>query len=85
MNLLHGGLVSRQTSSGGKVLLHNINKRGDTYLRTLLIHSAGNVLQNAKDPGLWLVQIFIGGEGDIQWMRAVGGTQDGLLNVIRCH
>jgi transposase len=32
------GLVPRQNSSGGKQTLLGISKRGDTYLRTLLIH-----------------------------------------------
>ncbi|WP_232467634.1 IS110 family transposase [Burkholderia ubonensis] len=34
------GLVPRQNSSGGKVRLGGISKRGDVYLRTLLIHGA---------------------------------------------
>jgi transposase len=32
------GLVPRQHSSGGKSRLGGISKRGNTYLRTLLIH-----------------------------------------------
>lgn len=32
------GLVPKQHSSGGKNVLPGISKRGDTYLRTLLIH-----------------------------------------------
>ncbi|MFU8428232.1 transposase, partial [Pseudomonas aeruginosa] len=32
------GLVPRQHSTGGQQRLGNISKRGDTYLRTLLIH-----------------------------------------------
>ena len=51
------GLVPRQTGSGGKVQLHGISKRGDTYLRTLLIHGARSVLQHAKDPGPWVQQL----------------------------
>jgi transposase len=51
------GLVPTQTGSGGKVRLGNISKRGDTYLRTLLIHGARSVLSHAKDPGPWLAQI----------------------------
>ncbi len=39
------GLVPRQCSSGGKNTLLGISKRGDTYLRTLLIHGARAVLQ----------------------------------------
>jgi len=34
------GLVPRQYSTGGKERLLGINKRGDRYLRTLLIHGA---------------------------------------------
>lgn len=34
------GLVPNQHSSGGKERLGRISKRGDTYLRTLLIHGA---------------------------------------------
>ena len=34
------GLVPRQHSSAAKQLLPSISKRGDTYLRTLLIHGA---------------------------------------------
>ncbi len=39
------GLVPRQHSSGGKSRLGSISKRGNTYLRTLLIHGARTVLQ----------------------------------------
>jgi transposase len=48
------GLVPTQTGSGGKVRLGPISKRGDTYLRTLLIHGARSVLCHAKEPGPWL-------------------------------
>ncbi|CAN0627093.1 transposase [Burkholderia multivorans] len=48
------GLVPRQTGSGGKVNLHGISKRGDTYLRTLLIHGARSVLTHAKELGQWV-------------------------------
>jgi transposase len=39
------GLVPRQYSSGGKSKLYGISKRGDTYLRSLLIHGARAVLR----------------------------------------
>lgn len=42
------GLVPRQASSGGKERLLGISKRGDTYLRTLLIHGARSVLLRLK-------------------------------------
>jgi len=45
------GLTPRQHSSGGKDCLLGISKRGDAYLRTLLIHGARAVLKvaNKKD------------------------------------
>ncbi|WP_415873834.1 IS110 family transposase [Burkholderia ubonensis] len=51
------GLVPKQTGSGGKVNLHGISRRGDTYLRTLLIHGARSVLTHAKEPGPWVEQM----------------------------
>lgn len=51
------GLVPRQTGSGGKTELHGISKRGDTYLRTLLIQGARSVLTHARQPGPWLEQM----------------------------
>ena len=51
------GLVPKQTGSGGKVNLHGISRRGDTYLRTLLIHGARAVLTHAKEPGEWIEQM----------------------------
>jgi transposase len=42
------GLVPRQHSSGGKTNLLGISKRGDTYLRTLLIHGARAVIRHAE-------------------------------------
>ena len=51
------GLVPKQTGTGGKVKLQGISKRGDAYLRTLLIHGARSVLSHTKQPGPWLEQI----------------------------
>jgi transposase len=42
------GLVPKQSSSGGKTVLLGISKRGDAYLRTLLIHGARSVLWAAQ-------------------------------------
>ena len=42
------GLTSRQHSSGGKNRLLGISKRGDVYLRTLLIHGARAVVSQAR-------------------------------------
>ena len=41
------GLVPRQYSTGGKTRLGHITKRGDPYLRTLLVMGARSVLQRA--------------------------------------
>jgi transposase len=53
------GLVPAQTGTGGKVQLLGISKRGDTYLRTLLVHGARSVLYHAKKPSEWLKQISL--------------------------
>lgn len=51
------GLAPAQTGTGGKIRLLGISKRGDTYLRTLLIHGARAVLLHAKRPSAWLESI----------------------------
>ena len=43
------GLVPHQHSSGDKARLLGISKRGDAYLRTLLIHGARSALRAAGD------------------------------------
>ena len=42
------GLVPRQHSSGGKPRLLGISKRGDPYLRRLLVHGVRSVVYRAK-------------------------------------
>jgi len=42
------GLVPKQHSTGGKARLQGISKRGDCYLRTLLIHGARAVTKQAE-------------------------------------
>lgn len=51
------GLVPRQTGTGGRVKLLGISKRGDTYLRTLLIHGARAVLTHSKEPTEWVTNL----------------------------
>jgi transposase len=55
------GLVPKQDSSGGKIKLGRITKRGDEYLRTLLIQGARSAVLTAhkrKDRiSLWIVQL----------------------------
>ncbi|MGF6880369.1 IS110 family transposase [Paraburkholderia sp. MM5477-R1] len=47
------GLVPRQNGTGGKIRLGSISRRGDPYLRTLLIHGARSVLCHTKIPTAW--------------------------------
>lgn len=55
------GLVPRQHSSGGKEVLLGISKRGDRYLRCLLIHGARAVVSRAAGKAdslsLWIQRI----------------------------
>ena len=56
------GLVPKQHSSGGKPTLLGISKRGDAYLRTLLIHGARAVVRvaEAKIDGVgWLDKLLV--------------------------
>ena len=56
------GLVPRQNSSGGKPSLKGISKRGDVYLRTLLIHGARAVIaqfeRKPNPPDGWLKRLL---------------------------
>jgi transposase len=55
------GLVPRQCSSGGKERLLGISKRGDRYLRTLLIHGARATVHRARHKtdarSRWIVRL----------------------------
>lgn len=55
------GLVPRQHSTGGKPVLLGISKRGDRYLRTLLIHGARSVVSRAQGKSdarsRWITQL----------------------------
>jgi transposase len=56
------GLVPRQSTTGGKPRLQGISKRGNTYLRTLLIHGSRATLRTlANSPtalGEWLRKLL---------------------------
>lgn len=56
------GLVPRQCSSGGKSTLLGMSKRGDAYLRTLLIHGARSAILAAQrrstNTNLWLTNLL---------------------------
>jgi len=55
------GVVPRQHSTGGKTVLLGISKRGDSYLRKMLVNGARSVVNHAhkKDDALnvWVTQL----------------------------
>ncbi len=52
------GLVPAHAGTGGKVRVGHLSKRGDPYLRTLLIHGARSVIEHAKDKPEWLQKLL---------------------------
>ena len=52
------GLVPRQYSSGNRQVLLGISKRGDRYLRTLLIHGARAFISLARKRSSWLENLI---------------------------
>jgi transposase len=52
------GLVPAHSGTGGKVHVGHLSKRGDPYLRTLLIHGARSVIEHTKDKPKWLQQLL---------------------------
>lgn len=55
------GIVPKQHSTGGKARLLGISKRGDRYLRTLLIHGARAVIRIAErkaDAAAWVKRLL---------------------------
>jgi transposase len=65
------GLVPSQNSTGGKASLGRITKRGDDYLRTLLVQGAKSAVMSAGKRSdhisLWLVQL----KERVGWQKAV--------------
>jgi transposase len=57
------GMVPRHEGTGGKAKLGSISKRGDVYLRTLLIHGARAVIsqfdRKANQPDGWLKRLLV--------------------------
>jgi transposase len=74
------GLVPRQHSTGGTSLLLGISKRGDRYLRALLMHGARAVVYRWKDKlnpsprARWLQQLIA--------RRGINGATVALANKI---
>ena len=68
------GLVPRQHSSGGKQMLLGISKRGDTYLRTLLIHGRPGGDPGGRGQGRSRGQLARAADGPTQQERGGGGA-----------
>ena len=66
------GLTPRQHSTGGKERLLGISKRGDSYVRKLLVHGARAVLRHAKhrDDAL------------SQWLNAMGARKHANVVIV---
>ncbi|WP_339678520.1 IS110 family transposase [uncultured Zhongshania sp.] len=64
------GLVPRQHSSGGRPRLLGISKRGDSYLRGLLIHGARAVIRHIRR------RLALGQPGGNPWVEQL---------LLRCH
>jgi transposase len=66
------GLLPRQHSTGGKPQLLAITKRGDAYLRNLLIHSARAVLRHVENK-----------DDDVsRWARALKARRHGNVAAV---
>jgi transposase len=65
------GLVPKQNSSGSKTVLGRITKRGDEYLRLLLVQGARSVVASAckrSDPiSRWIVQL----QARVGWQKTL--------------
>jgi transposase len=78
------GLAPSQNSSGGKTKLSGITKRGDVYLRTLLIQGAKSAVMTAhkrQDPiSQWLVQF----KERAGWQKAVVALANKNARILWC-
>jgi transposase len=52
------GLVPAHSGTGGKTRVGHLSKRGDPYLRTLLIHGARAVITQAKVKPAWVEELL---------------------------
>jgi transposase len=52
------GLVPAHSGTGGKTRIGHLSKRGDPYLRTLLIHGARAVITQARLRPAWLEELL---------------------------
>jgi transposase len=77
------GLTPKQNSSGGKERLLGISKRGDTYLRSLLVHGARAVIRTAQAKtdrlSTWVMRIAT--TRHPEYRRGSVGEQDGTYRL----
>jgi transposase len=79
------GLVPKQNSSGEKVVLGPITKRGNRYLRTLLVHAGRAVLvkarriENPQDPLLAWAKTLL---RRMHWNRAAVALANKLARIV---
>jgi transposase len=78
------GLAPSQNSSGGKARLGGITKRGDVYLRTLLIQGAKSALMTAHKRtdriSQWLLQL----KERVGWQRAIVALANKNARILWC-
>ena len=78
------GLAPSQNSSGGKARLGGITKRGDVYLRTLLIQGAKSAVMTAHKRSdrisQWLVQL----KERVGWQKAVVALANKNARILWC-
>ena len=73
------GLVPGQYSTGGKPRLGHISKRGDAYLRNLLVQGARSVLQRARRAqdrmSRWVLELQRGAATTARWWQSPTRTR----------
>lgn len=78
------GLVPSQNSTGGKARLGRITKRGDAYLRTLLIQGAKSMVMNAAKrsdrTSQWVLQL----KDRVGWQKAVVALANKNARILWC-
>jgi transposase len=65
------GLVPRQNSSGGKTSLGRITKRGDDYLRTLLIQGARSAVAAAAKKSNPISRWIVALQARVGWQKTL--------------
>lgn len=72
------GVVPRHTGTGGRVRLLSISKRGNSYLRAMVIHCARAVMARQKERSAWLQRVI----RDRPWNVAVVALANKIARTI---